>query len=106
MSQNHESHAYDFRKGGQVSAPKPRAKKKPEFKAKSQAQGSNDLTASRRKSLASSTFGLPAKRKYPMPDKGHAADAKGRATQMVKKGKLTPAEKAEIDAKANRILGE
>jgi hypothetical protein len=41
-----------------------------------------------------------------MPDKAHAADAKGRATQMVEKGKLPSSAAARIRAKANRILGE
>lgn len=62
-------------------------------------------TASRNK-LPKSDFGLPGERKYPMPDKSHAQNAKSRATQMVKKGKLSKSAKAKIDAKANRILGE
>lgn len=53
-----------------------------------------------------STFGMPGERKYPMPDKSHAANAKARATQMVKKGKLSASSKAKIDAKANKILGK
>jgi len=39
-----------------------------------------------------------------MPDKAHAANAKARATQMVKKGKLSPTSKAKIDTKANKII--
>ena len=35
-----------------------------------------------------------------MPDKAHAANAKARATQMVKKGKLSKSEKKNIDANA------
>lgn len=58
-----------------------------------------------RSAIPSSKFGLPKQRKYPMPDPAHAADAKGRATQMVKKGKLSPASAASIRMKANRILG-
>lgn len=64
------------------------------------------LKAAQRNKLKSSTFGLPGERKYPMPDKSHAANAKARATQMVKKGKLSPASKQKIDAKANKILGK
>jgi hypothetical protein len=41
-----------------------------------------------------------------MPDKAHAANAKARATQMVKKGKLSASEKKKIDAKANKKLGD
>lgn len=63
------------------------------------------LSTATRKALPKSTFGLPGKRKYPMPDKSHAANAKARATQQVKKGNLSAGSKAKIDAKANRILG-
>lgn len=64
------------------------------------------LSTKTRNSLPSSDFGLPGSKKYPMPDKSHAANAKARATQMVKKGKLSPASKAQIDAKANKVLGK
>lgn len=64
------------------------------------------LTAKKRNALPKKDFGLPAQGKYPMPDKSHAANAKARATQMVKQGKLAPAAKSKIDAKANRMLGE
>ena len=62
------------------------------------------LTAKKRNALPKSDFGLPGQEKYPMPDKAHAANAKARATQMVKKGKLSPSSKSKIDAKANRVL--
>lgn len=64
------------------------------------------LKAKARKKLKSSVFGLPKERKYPMPDKSHAANAKARATQMKNKGKLSAAEEKKIDAKANKILGK
>ena len=64
------------------------------------------LKAATRNALPTSKFGEPGKRKYPMPDRGHAANAKARATQQVKKGRLSPAAAARIRAKANRILGE
>jgi hypothetical protein len=64
-----------------------------------------DLTTKHRNNLPAANFGLPGERKYPMPDKSHAANAKARASQMVKAGKLSPSSKAKIDAKANRILG-
>jgi len=41
-----------------------------------------------------------------MPDRDHAVNAKARATQMVKKGKLSKESKEKIDAKANKILGK
>lgn len=64
------------------------------------------LTTTKRNKLKSSTFGMPKERKYPMPDKAHAQNAKARATQQVKKGNLSAAEKEKIDRKANKILGE
>jgi hypothetical protein len=63
-----------------------------------------DLSSKSRKGMKSSTFGLPGSRKYPMPDKSHAANAKARATQMVKAGKLSSSSAAKIRAKANRVL--
>lgn len=64
------------------------------------------LTASRRRRLRKSTFGLPGRRAYPMPDRAHAANAKARATQMLRKGKLSRSAYNRINAKANRILGK
>jgi hypothetical protein len=64
------------------------------------------LKASQRNKLKSSTFGLPGERKYPMNDKAHARNAKARASQQVKKGNLSSAEKGTIDRKADRILGK
>lgn len=71
------------------------------------------LNAAARKKIPKSQFGLPGakgakagKGKYPMPDKSHASNAKARATQMVKKGKLSPAQARAIDSKADRVLGE
>jgi hypothetical protein len=63
------------------------------------------LRAAKRNALPSSKFGEPGKRKYPMPDRSHAANAKARATQMVNKGKLSAASAAKIRRKANAILG-
>ena len=64
------------------------------------------LTAKQRKNLSGHVFGLAAQRKYPMPDKSHAANAKARASQQVAKGNLSSSQKATIDAKANQILGK
>jgi hypothetical protein len=64
------------------------------------------LSEKKRDSLPKSTFGLPGERKYPMPDESHAANAKARAAQQVKKGTITKAEEAKIDHKADRILDE
>lgn len=63
------------------------------------------LTAKARSHIPAAKFGLPASRKYPMPDKSHAANAKARATQMVKRGKLSASSAARIRSAANKILG-
>jgi len=39
-----------------------------------------------------------------MPDKSHAANAKARATQAVKAGRMSSSTAAKIKAKANRKL--
>jgi hypothetical protein len=62
------------------------------------------LDTAERKEIPTSEFGLPGSRKYPMPDRSHAANAKARATQMVKRGKLSAASAAKIRSKANRLL--
>jgi hypothetical protein len=62
------------------------------------------LDAAERKEIPKREFGLPGSRKYPMPDRSHAENAKARATQMVRKGKLSAASAAKIRAKADRLL--
>jgi hypothetical protein len=64
------------------------------------------LTTAKKKAEPSKEFGLPEKRKYPMPDKSHARNAKARASQMQHQGKLSAADKKKIDAKADRVLGK
>lgn len=62
------------------------------------------LTAAERRALPKSDFGVPSKApgpgSYPMPDKKHAALAKGFAKRFAGKAKSV------IDAKANRKLGK
>ena len=62
------------------------------------------LKTKTRNKLPKKEFGLRGERKHPMPDRKHAANAKARAAQMLKSGKLSTSSKAKIDAKANRIL--
>lgn len=62
------------------------------------------LTTKERKKIPKKEFGLPGEKKYPMENKAHAANAKARATQMEKAGKLSPSSKSKIDEKANKIL--
>lgn len=64
------------------------------------------LTSKARSKIPKKKFGLPAERKYPMPDKTHAINAKARATQMENAGKLSASSKSKIDAKANKILSK
>jgi hypothetical protein len=75
-----------------------------------------ELSAEKRKNIPKSKFGLPGKAKsagakaesgnYPMPDKEHARNAKARASQQLKKGNLSASQKAQIDRKANKVLGK
>ena len=75
-----------------------------------------ELSAAKRAKLPAKDFGLPEKARtpeakketgnYPMPDKQHAASAKGRATKQLKAGNLTKSQKERIDRKADRILDE
>ena len=64
------------------------------------------ITAAKKKAEPKKEFGLPEERKYPMPDKSHARNAKARASQMAHQGKLSAADKKKIDAKADHVLGK
>lgn len=64
------------------------------------------LTAKKRNALPKSDFALPGIEKYPVNDKSHAKNAKARASEMEKKGKLSMDSKMKIDAKANKVLGK
>lgn len=63
------------------------------------------LTSKDRNSLPAKDFAGPG-RSYPVEDKSHAADAKARATQAVKAGRMSKSEEARIDEKANKVLGK
>jgi hypothetical protein len=65
-----------------------------------------DLDEKDRDKLKESQFGLPDERKYPMPDKSHARNAKARASQQVKKGNLSKSDEARIDRKADKVLNK
>lgn len=58
------------------------------------------LTTKARKALPSSAFAGPG-RSYPVEDKAHARNAKARASQFA-----SPALKAKVDARANKVLGK
>jgi hypothetical protein len=65
-----------------------------------------ELDEKDRDKLNESQFGLPDERKYPMPDKSHARNAKARASQQVKKGNLSKSDEAKIDRKADKVLNK
>lgn len=58
------------------------------------------LSVSKRKGLRTSQFAVPSRRAYPINDKAHA-----RAALRLIGHAHSPAEKAAIRAKANRMLG-
>lgn len=62
------------------------------------------LDAKERDHLPKRDFGEPGSRKYPMPDKSHAANAKARASQQEHAGRLSCGEEEKIDTKADRVL--
>jgi hypothetical protein len=62
-------------------------------------------TASRKK-IPASKFAEPAKHAYPIEDKAHARNAKARASQAEKAGRMSKAEERKIDEKADRVLGK
>ena len=61
------------------------------------------LTTKQRDKLPDSKFALPG-HKYPVEDAAHARNAKARAAQQVKAGKLSKADEKKVDAKADRVL--
>lgn len=63
-----------------------------------------DLTAAQRKRLPASKFAEPKQRKYPVPDKAHAKNAKARASAAYRSGRMTKAERDRIYAKSDVVL--
>ncbi|MEP6967402.1 MAG: hypothetical protein ABI906_04930 [Pseudomonadota bacterium] len=63
-----------------------------------------DLTKKTRDKLSANDFAEPGKRAYPLEDKPHARNAKARASQAVKAGRMSKGEKAKIDKKADAVL--
>jgi len=62
------------------------------------------LKTTTRNKLPKSEFAEPDKRAYPVEDKPHARNAKARASQAVKAGRMSAAEEARIDSKADKVL--
>ena len=63
-----------------------------------------ELSTNARKKLPKSKFAEPGKRAYPIEDKPHARNAKARASQAVKAGRMSKSEEAKIDKKADAVL--
>ena len=62
------------------------------------------LDAGDRDKLPAKKFAEPEKRAYPIEDKSHARNAKARAAQAVKAGRMSKAEEAKIARKADGVL--
>ncbi|MHB8286595.1 MAG: hypothetical protein ACYDD1_18230 [Caulobacteraceae bacterium] len=62
------------------------------------------LSSKSRDKLPATDFAEPDKRAYPIEDAAHARNAKARAAQAVKAGKMPKAEAARIDKKADAVL--
>jgi hypothetical protein len=62
------------------------------------------LDSKKRDELPAKDFAEPGKRAYPVEDKPHARNAKARASQAVKAGRMSKAEKGKIDKKADAVL--
>jgi hypothetical protein len=62
------------------------------------------LTTKSRDKLPDSAFAEPEKRAYPVENKAHARNAKARAAQAVKAGRMSAGEAARIDRKADKVL--
>ena len=62
------------------------------------------LDADDRKKMPAKKFAEPDKRAYPIEDASHARNAKARASQAVKAGRMSKAEAALIDKKADAVL--
>lgn len=62
------------------------------------------LDTKERNKLPKSEFALPKERKYPINDKNHAENAKGRAQQQYNEGRMSKRTLGKIDSKANKVL--
>ena len=65
-----------------------------------------ELKATARNKLPAKAFAEPDRRAYPIEDKPHARNAKARASQAVKAGRMSKAEAGKIDKKADAVLSK
>jgi hypothetical protein len=63
-----------------------------------------ELKSKARRRLPTKDFAEPDRRAYPIEDKSHASNAKARAAQAVKAGRMSKSEGAKITTKANSVL--
>jgi hypothetical protein len=61
------------------------------------------LTTQQRDKLPDDKFALPG-HKYPIEDAAHARNAKARAAQQAKAGRLSQGDLRKVDAKADKVL--
>jgi len=66
----------------------------------------DDLTSKERDDLSNDQFALPDQRKYPIPDKEHAANAKARAKQELDKGDLSQSDYDKVVKAADAVLNK
>ena len=62
------------------------------------------LSKADRDKLPTGKFAEPDKRAYPIEDASHAKNAKARASQAVKAGRMSKSEEARIDQKADAVI--
>jgi hypothetical protein len=62
------------------------------------------LSESDRDKLPASKFAEPDKKAYPIEDATHAKNAKARASQAVKAGRMSKAEESKIDKRADAVI--
>ena len=65
-----------------------------------------ELNTEKRDKLPDKAFAEPEKRAYPIEDKAHARNAKARASQAAKAGRMSKAEEKRIDKKADAVLNK
>jgi hypothetical protein len=63
-----------------------------------------ELDTKDRKKLPAKKFAEPKERAYPIEDKAHARNAKARASQAVKAGRMSKGEAGKIAKKADAVL--
>jgi hypothetical protein len=64
------------------------------------------LNKAERDKLPDKAFAEPDRRAYPIEDAAHARNAKARASQAVKAGRMSKGEASRIDRKADDVLDE